>query len=425
MSVTAVRGYEGTHEKGDLGVRKRAWLAAALVILSVVLSACGAAREGERAPDTFGVTEPDSTPLKVGVILTTSGPVGAVGVKQLTGLEMAIAEINEAGGILGRQVELLVRDDGGDPTKARIAAQELVEKEGVAVIVGTTVSSTALAIAPYLTEQQVAMIGSFSALELNDPEKYPYAFTGTALSNDQAAVIVGYALDVLKAGKVGIIAESGAYGKAMTDDFMAQLQARGVEPATVETYPQGSIDMAAQLNNLRRAEVDVILGATLGTDSVRILKGIQSMGWRVPYLGNSDLGTRSVVEGVGPEGMELVYSFYQKRHSFSADADPHPKAVEFAEKFVKWADLSELDQDIQHQSLFYDLAYITKQAIEDAASLSGPDIAVALEQMRDFDGAHATFTFTAEDHGGLDYDDLTMVRSASFRGGFYEAAPGQ
>lgn len=418
--------------KGEIGLKRMVWLTVMLLVVGTFLAACGSAKQEAQENKTAAPsqanpagTPADTRPLKVGVILTTSGPLGAIGAKQLTGVQMAIEEINAAGGILGRKVELLVRDDAADPTKTRTAAQELVEKEGVTMIIGPTLSSPALALAPYLTEQKVAMMGSFSAVALNDPQKYPYAFSGSPLSDQQAAVVVNYAVDTLKAKKIGIISESAGYGKSATADFTTQLKQRGIEPAAVEVYPQGAIDMSAQLNNLKKAGVEAVLGATLGADSVRIIKGMQSMGWQVPFLGNSDLSTAPIIEGVGKEGMKLVYSYYQERLTFSDTAKPNPKAKAFADKLAKRLNQTPLQDSVLQQSLFYDIAYMLRKAVEDAKSVDGQKVSAALEQMKNFDGAHATFTFSNDDHGGLDLDDLNMVKAASFQDGFYAVAPGK
>lgn len=365
-----------------------------------------------------------AAPLKIGALLTTSGPVGEAGTRQMVGLEMAIEEINASGGIMGRKIELIQRDDGGDPTKALAAAHELVEKQGVTLILGTTVSSTALAVLPYLTEQKVVLIGSHSAAAAVDAQKYPYGFTGSPTSSLQAAIIVKYAVDIVKAQKIGILAESSAYGNGTLADLKAQLEAQRVQPTAVEQYPQGTLDMTTALSSLRKAGVQVILGATLGADSVRILKNLQSMNWEVPYLGNSDLATTAVVQGVGPEGLKLTYAYNFKRLAFSDKLPVLEKGKQFVAKVAKKMNQSPLKESVQQQALFYDLTYLIKAAVEAARSTEGAKVAAALDSIKDFDGVEASYTFTKEKHSGLDLDDLVMVKPASLRDGVFEMAPG-
>ncbi|TAK26924.1 MAG: ABC transporter substrate-binding protein [Chloroflexota bacterium] len=417
----------------------------AVILVGILVAGCGGSQSAPQSSQSSASTKASESskpaesakpsasasapaankdPLKVGMILTLTGPQGSIGTKQQLGLQMALEEINAAGGIMGRKVELIERDDGGDPTKARTAAQELVEKNGVTLIIGTTISSPALAIMPYLTEQKVFLLGSHSADATNDPQKYPYAFTGSPLASLQAAVVAKYPIDVLKTKKIAILAESSAYGNSMVPAYKQVLTDAGVQPVAVEQYPQGATDMTTQLTNLRKAGAEAILGGTLAADSVRIIKNLQSMGWEVPYLGNSDLATTAVVEGAGLEAMKKVYSYNQTQLSFSDKVQIPAKTKEFAAKLSKKLNQSPLKESILQPSLYYDLGYMLKWAVEKAQSTEGPKVAAVLETLKDFQGAHATFTFTKDNHCGLDLSDMVMVKAASMKDGVFELAPG-
>lgn len=362
--------------------------------------------------------------LKIGVLLTMTGPQGAIGVYQQTGLQMAIEEINAAGGIMGRQVELIERDDGGDPTKTLTMAHELVEKSGVTLIFGTSSSSQALAAMPYLTEQKVFNIGSFSADAANDPQKYPYGFTGAPVSSVQAAVVAKYPIDVLKLKKIGLLVDAGAYGNSMLPPYTKEIQARGLTPVAVERYPYGSsADMSPQLNNLKKAGAEAIVSSSIGADSIRILKNLQSMGWSVPYSG-VDLNSGAVVNGAGPEAMKMAYSYSQKNLTYSDKVPVPAKTKEFAAKLAKRMNQIPLHDSITLQSQFYDFGYLVKWAVETAQSTEGPKVAAALETLKGFNGAHASFTFAKGNHSGLALDELVMVKAASLNNGVFELAPG-
>ncbi|TAK36340.1 MAG: ABC transporter substrate-binding protein [Chloroflexota bacterium] len=419
-----------------------AFISAILVI--TLLAACGGSQSTPQSPQPSASTKASESskpaesakpsasppasaqsPVKIGVILTTSGAQGAIGAKQVTGLEMATEEINAAGGIMGRKIELIQRDDGGDPTKALTAAQELVEKNGVSIIIASTLSSPALAIAPYLTEQKVLMLGTHSADAVNNPAKYPYEFTGSPTSTQQAGTVAKYAVEVLKAKKIAILGESSAYGNSTVPAYKAQLEKRNVQPVAVEQYPQGTQDMTAQLTTLRKAGAEAILGATLAADSVRIIKNILSMGWDVPYLGNSDLSSSAVVEGVGVAGMEKVYPYSYKNLSISDKVQIPAKTKEYADKLAKKLNQNPLKDSIEQSALLYDEMYMIKKAIEDAKSTDGPKLAAALEAFTGYSGVLATFKFSKDNHGGIDLDnDMVMVKGASFKNGFYQLAPG-
>lgn len=406
------------------------------ILIATLLAACGgqsapqspqpstSAKASESSKPAASASPASKEPLKIGAILTLSGPVGSAGSKQLLGLQVAIEEINAAGGIMGRKVELIERDDAGDPTKARTAAQELVEKLGVTLIAASTISSPALAIMPYLTEQKVVNMGTQTADAANDPKQYPYGFVVAPTATTQAAALAKYPVEILKLKKIGILADSTAYGNSVAAAYKKQLEDRGVSPVAVEQYASGTLDLSAQLNNLKKAGAEAILSGTLGADSVRALKGMQSMGWSVPFIGPIDLTSAAVVTGVGPEGMKQVYAYNEKRLSYS-DKTPMPaKAKEFAAKLAKKLNQTTLAESTGNPSYFYDIGYMLKWAVEKAQSTEGPKVAAALETLQKFDGVHAAYTFTKDNHGGVGVDEVIAVKADSLKDGGYEAAPG-
>ncbi|TAK36413.1 MAG: ABC transporter substrate-binding protein [Chloroflexota bacterium] len=389
---------------------------------SASAKASQASKPVESAKPSTSAAPAAKEPLKIGAILTTSGPIGPTGSKQLDGVQVAVDEINAAGGILGRQVQLVLRDDAGDPTKALTAAQELVEKNGVSVIIGATLGGTSGAIMPYLTEQKVVLIGTGSSAP-NDPKKYPYTFLGTQVPSQQAAALVRYAVDVMKVRKLGVIGDASAYGKMTVGDFKKELDAKGLQPLAVEEYPQGAPDLSVQVNNLKKAGVEAVLGATLGTDTARILKTMQSVGLQVPYISSVDSTSPAVIDGAGADAIKLAYAYSLRRISFS-DKTPLPaKTAEFAAKLAKKLNQSSLRESMYYASRHYDLVYMIKQSIEKAQSAEGSKVAAQLEQMS-FDGVQARYVFTKEDRGGVSFDEVVMVKLTNMKDGAFETAPG-
>ncbi|TAK31105.1 MAG: hypothetical protein EPO21_18180 [Chloroflexota bacterium] len=363
-------------------------------------------------------------PMKVGVILTLTGPTGSVGTKDLAGVEMAVEEINAAGGIMGRKIELIQRDDGGDPTKARTAAEELVEKNKVEFIVGPTITSPAQAAATFLTDAKVVNITSGTGDAATDPTKFPYAFTNGLWASEQGQPIARYAVDIIKTNKVGIVAEAGAYGIASTDGYKAGLKAKGLEPVGIQQFTTGATDMSGQLNALKRAGAEAVLLASTGADSARVLKTFQAIGWDVPVLGNVDLTSAAVVDVVGPEGMKNVYALGYERMAFSDKKPINPKTKAFADKLAKRMNLPALKDAFTFEAQYYDTVYVLKMAIEKAGTTEGPKLAAALEQVKDWDGVYASWSYSKTRHCALEPDDQVMVKASSGKAGFFELAPG-
>lgn len=411
--------------------RGRFAVASVLAVLGLMLAACGQ----PAANNTGGQPQPAAPPsaaqpatqgtVKVGVLLSLSGPAGPVAEKQRMGVEIAVDQINAAGGILGKKIELVVRDDGGDPTKSRTAAEELVEKEKVAFILGPTLSSPAMAIHPYLTERKIVNLGSPAASAATDPAKFPYAFSTSPSDAFILNTIVSYAIDTLKLKKIAVLSESTAFGKGALTATQAAFAAKQVTPVAIEEYKAGDLDFSAQLKKVKAAGADgLIINAGNSTDLVRFMKNLLSMGWDVPVFSNSNLADSAVLEGVGADGLKKAYAQNHRPLTFSDSSPLSPTTVEFREKVrAKLGGQKPLKTSMQLIAAMYDAVHVLKKAAEKAGSFEADKLKAALESMEVYPGVYATWEFSPTKHMPLGDDDGTMVISATCADAVCQRAP--
>lgn len=376
-------------------------------------------------PSQSAAPKAPATPVKVGVLLGLSGPVGPVGNQQLMGTQIAIEEINKAGGILGRQVELVIRDDGGDPTKSRTTAEELVEKEKVAFIIGPTLSSPAMGVHPYLTEQKVLNLTSAAAEAATDPVKFPYAFTVSPHNGFIGKTIFDYAVNSLKLTKIALLSESTALGKEAQGILKPLFEAKGITPVVQDEYAVGALDYAPQLNKARSAGADgLIVWSGNSTDMVRFMKNLQSMGWDVPVLSTSNLADSAVVQGVGADGLKKAYAQSHRPITFSASSPLSQKTIDFREKVrAKLNGENPIKTSILNVTSFYDGVSLVKAAADKAGSLDTLKLKASMESFNQWPGVYATWTFTPTVHKPLGDDDGTMVLAATCKDAVCEKAP--
>ncbi|TAK33941.1 MAG: hypothetical protein EPO21_11175 [Chloroflexota bacterium] len=399
-------------------MRRRGHFALAAVgmvaMVALALSACGSQQSSI-----------SKEKLKIGVVLALSGPAGAFGTASLAGTEIAVGEINKSGGILGRQVELVVRDDAGDPTKSRTSTEELVEKEKVAFIVGPTNSSQALAVQPYLTEKKVANIGSFAAAAAIDPKTFPYAFTNAPNNSFMALTISDYAANNLKVSKIALLAEATALGKEVQGLLQPLFEAKKVPLVAVEEYKVADLDYTAQLRKVKSAGAEaLIIWSGNATDFVRFIKNLQSMGWDVPVLGPSSLTDPAVVAGAGADGLKKAYAQTARSLSFPSGKTLPQKTADFREKLrAKLNGENPIKSSLVLTSAFYDSMYLVREAANKANSMEGDKLKGVLESLQQWPGVFATWTYTPTMHMGLGEDDGTMVLPASCNDGACEKAP--
>lgn len=228
---------------------------------------------------TAGVTK-DS--IKIGTTLSVTGSLATAGTIRY-GMQAYIDSVNDEGGIDGRKIDLVVRDDGYDPTKAATNVNELVNNEKVFALFGQLGTANILAVQPDLEENCVPnLLVQSGAPVLVTPENYwtlsqypSYALEGEVLA--KTAIAQG-------AKRVSIISQNDDFGKAYTGSLIKTLEDAGVEVAKQTTYEAGSPSVDSQVTQLAADGADAVLVAALGTACPQILNGIHASGWEPQIL---------------------------------------------------------------------------------------------------------------------------------------------
>ena len=386
---------------------------AVLVLLSANNLAAGGGKEGG-----------DSGAIKIGMVAALSGPSASMGKALPQGIDLAIKEINAAGGILGRQVEVFYRDDEGDPTKAKNMAEELVDKEKVKFMLGPVNSTSAVAIAPYLTENKVVNIISIATSDAAiDPVKYPYSFRTMPQNGLQ-----GEALSLIaKAGgykRIAIVGDTSALGV----DGLAQLdkftKENGITPVARVSYNPGDPDMTPVAQAIANANTDYALLWTLGADGARLVRSLERIGYhnKLEMLGYTGLSLPNFRELAGPAANK-VYSIIQR--AWTVPTPTGKLDSPFAELYTKinatygtyGTGPGKRDTNPMHVASAYDSVYLIKFAIEKAGSTDPDAIKQALEtqgaQYKSFMSVDS-YRFSPTQHNGFRPTELTPYLIGEF-----------
>lgn len=378
----------------------------------------GAAAPVSGAWLTSGV---EGDPVKIGVIASLSGPAADIGKDQVTGLELAADELNAGGGILGRPVELVVKDDGGDPTTASQAMRQLVDEEEVAIVFGPTLSSPTLAAAPTAMDAGVLEFSTSVAPELGDASEYPYFFRVSPVATLQASTFLAY-IEASGWTRPGMIAVNNALGSTNVEAFTAVAEAAGVEVAGTEYAESGATDVTPQLTNLRDAGADVVLVlATATPDQVAAVSGRNALGWEVPMLGFSTMANPLVAEAVGADGMEAVYAGQQY---VRLTGEPSEATAAFLARLREVRGTETLEHDAAQSGTGFDALNMVAAAVNAVGEIDADAVRDYLES-NVYEGVKSSLEYDAERHDGEGPDDLVFVIAGSFRDGLYELAPNQ
>jgi branched-chain amino acid transport system substrate-binding protein len=351
-------------------------------------------------------------PIKIGAMIPLTGGGATVGESGQIAVELAVRNINAAGGIAGRRVQLVIADYQTEATVGVSEAKRLVFQEKVDLMIGPTYSQVTLAVLPILNEAKIASV-NVSGSEKLTPGVGPYAFSMLANAEAQSKLMVDHAVRVLKAQSAAIISDSGAQAKTAVEAIKAELAARNVKVAGVQEYQYRQADMTPQLLALRRTNPDVLLLFTSnGEDTGNMVKSAGELGWNIKVVGSFGATfSGPALTIAGKDAYKNVVAVNYKGFSYC----PSEPAVKQFEEFVgnvKAFKPEAFDrQPLSYLSLWYDAVYVLKAAVEaNGGKTDGPTIAAWLENnSRTFRGINSGLTANKGTHFLVGQDALTIV----------------
>jgi branched-chain amino acid transport system substrate-binding protein len=362
-------------------------------------------------------------PIKIGYLPALTGPSSSTGIGINRGTVLAVDEINAAGGIDGRKIELIVRDTQSDPTKAVNAVAELTQRQKVAIIFGPLNSGEALAATPLIARDKVPMLHPCWVDELIDVKKYPMAFRQAPTNTQVGGGANYYVVDVLKLKKVAVISDTTGYGTASVNTYVPMLKAKGAEVVYTNHVDAANPDLKPELLRMQSAGAQAIMPWSVNAGFLsRILNTRGAMGWDVPVVGQTTLGsgqTKALLEK--PENWNKVYSNNFRQVCFAGGKLP-ARAEEFVDRLKK-AKVEMGDTLLWWIALGWDGAKMMGETLK-AAGPKGDDIVAHWNKTKDWPGVYGTVTWTPEQHNGFPDTEVVMCEVNSLKDGAFNLAPG-
>jgi len=366
-------------------------------VLALTLCCVGIASEADAA-DT----------VRIGVSCPMSGGSSDMGISLRNGVSLAADEINQwAGGVLGKQIELVVRDDMANNDVGKQVAEELTKTQKVSATIGICNAGVGAASMDIYQSAKVPLIIAVSAgtplAEKHASSPDFYVFRNSPRDEIQAPVIVN---EALKRGlrKVAIFADTTAYGESGLGYIEKALAANKLPAVTVQRFPVGVKDLSDQVAAAKAVGADVVLAWTVGPEAAVLAKSIAKQKWGVQVIGSWPLSWRNFVDSAGAagEGALVVVSFVQQASFLNRNAFILAYQKKFGEKTIP-APMAAAQG--------YDAMMILYQAIYQAQSDDPVKIKAALENLdRRVSGVITTYQrpFTTSDHDALTNNMLVM-----------------
>jgi branched-chain amino acid transport system substrate-binding protein len=374
-----------------------------------ILKAFGAgAALAPRAGGVPGAAAAD--PIKIGLSAAFSGPNASAGEALQRGAELAMEEIKAAGGVGGRQLVLVIRDNEHKLERGVAQTRELIEREGCFAILGSQGSFIALAVIDTIQELKVPWFGlAVGGAKIIENDRKPnYMFRVATNDREVAIFLVSYALDKLGAKKFGILNEDTGWGVPAIGDLQAALKARNLEPASVDKMKVGDADFTAQMLRAKNAEADTILSYSNAVEMANALKAANKIGYKPQVLSAWGLANNTFPFLAGPlaDGVMVMQTF-----TFVQNTRPKAQALfkRFSEKY-KITDPTQIPFP-SFLGNSYDATHMIALAVKQAGSTDGEKLHSALESLGTYDGLLKTYNnpFSPDHHEALEPKDYEMT----------------
>jgi branched-chain amino acid transport system substrate-binding protein len=381
--------------------------AAALASSALLLTAaCGLGQSGDS-----GGGDGDNAPIKIGTLLSVTGPAANLGDKMRKGAELAIEEINASGGIAGRPIAWTFYDPAGDTSTAVSQTRRLLDNDGVELVVGGgSQSGIALAMDPLTSAAGKLFIATEGARQIVQPaESHPLTFKTTF--NDTA--MVQRTIDFWTARgitRVAFLPDTTSFGQSAAEEMQRLAPAAGI---TVEVAPfdPGTNDLTPQISRLAANNPQAYLAWTTAPSGVTFLRNVRAVVPDPAVLVQHGFGfvddrffTQAGEAGVGT----ILTSPKLPVYDLLPDSDPQKQPMTaFADAYrARYGG----EQPNVYAGQAYDAVKVAAAAIEKAGGTDGAQLAEAIETLGEHVGVTGVFRYTAQDHSGLAPDNAVMIQ---------------
>jgi branched-chain amino acid transport system substrate-binding protein len=377
---------------------------AVVTLLAAVLAAAAFA-QGQAKP-----------PVNVALVAAMSGGSALSGEAIKRGLTVAIDEINAHGGVLGgRKLELVIRDEEGNPSKGVTAARDVIEREKAVAVFGGLHSPVGLAMLPVFHELKVPYVGTWAAataITRND-RKPNYMFRVSANDDIVDHFLAKHVVEKLKKGKPGVILENTPWGASNQEGLGKWLTKLGAQPVGFEKFNWGDPDMSPQLLRLKNGGADSIVMVANAPEGAQVVKSKAKIGWDAPIVSHWGISGGRFAELTGNLADSVV--FVQTYSFFGKQNDVGDRVIAALKAKYNLKGPEDILAPVGTANA-YDAMHLVALAIEKAGAADGAKIRDALENLGEYRGLIKSYKhpFTPEEHDALTENDYILV---TWRGG--------
>lgn len=357
-----------------------------------------AVAKGASAQPTPGVTDNE---VVLGQFAALTGPAAQLGVRLQAGMKAWFAHVNAGGGVVGRSIRLVARDDGYESEKATAAVAALIEEDKVFALTGSVGTPTGLAAVPKINEVGIPLVGLFTGAQALREPFNRHLFHVRASYFDETERIVQH-LTTLGIKKIGVFYQNDSYGQAGLTGVRNALERRKMEPVGLGTVERNSADVTQALDSLLKAQPEAIVQVSAYKSCAAFIKASRARGYGGQFFNVSFVGSKALADELGDAGVGVVISQvvpfpFQPIVPVVRDYQDH-----MAASGDKAFDFSSMEG--------YLIARVVTEGLRRAGkNLTRESFVAGLESMRDVDFGGFRVSFSPQNHEGSKFTDLTMI----------------
>jgi branched-chain amino acid transport system substrate-binding protein len=366
----------------------------------------------------LGAALPASAQIKIGAVLSVTGPASFLGDPEKRTLEIYVDEINAKGGVNGQKLQLVVYDDAGNANSARTFATRLVEEDKVAAIVGGSTTGSTLAMIPVFEDANIPFISLAGAIQIIEPV-HKWVFK-TPHTDRMACEKIFADLKSRKLTTIALISGTDAFGKSMRDQCVEVAPKAGIKIAHEESYGPRDSDMTPQLTNIRNtAGVQAVVNPGFGQGPAIVTRNYRQLAIALPLYQSHGVASKQFIELAGPaaEGVRLPAAALLIADKLPDNDPQKPVVVNYTRTYQQ--------KTGQAVSTFgghaYDGLMILVQAMQRAKSADKAKVRDEIEKTKGYIGTGGIVNMSATDHMGL---DLSAFHMLEIKNGDWTLIPG-
>ena len=348
---------------------------------------------------------PAQGPVKIGALFSQTGPASFLGAPEAKTAQMVADQINAAGGLLGRKVQLVIRDTAGSPEKALAFAKQLIEEEQVVAIIGPSTSGETLQIKPVCEQNKMILVSCAAAETIVNPlAKHVFK---TPQKDSQAVLWIYRTMKGMKITKIAVLSSNDGFGNAGKKQLEDLALQQGIEILVNEVYDKQATDLTDILTKVKGAPgVQAVVNWSIVPAQSIVAKNLRQLGLQIPLFQSHGFGNRKYVEQAGAAAEGVLFPCGRLLVAESLPEDHPQKAVLTAYKKDYEARYKEDVSTFGGHA--YDALTAVAKAVEKAGSTDRERVRAALETLS-FVGTAGVFKYTPQDHTGLDLDAFEML----------------